>query len=234
MKILIMLLLVIATAIAFPLLFQQDAGFVIISWQAWRLELSLATLILLLIIGGGLIWLGLKLLFWSLDLPYLIRVKTALRRQNKAHQGLGVGCFALLNRQWQEAETQAIKHAEYSVLPSLHYLIATYAAWQNAKPNQAMAYAAEAKYFAPDYEMTIDLLQIKLLQQQGKLVTALEQAKLMRKQYPQDQQILLVLSSLHLQLADWVAVQKLLPELRRVLAANTFAQLEIKINSYLD
>lgn len=235
MKAVIFLLLVVGAGLGFPLLFEQDAGFVVISWQAWTVKMSLATFVVLAVVSFAVLFIILKILAWLWDLPHHLRVKTALRKQNKAHQGLGVGCLNLLHQHWESAEKALLKSPQFSILPALHFIGASYTAYQRGNIIQAADYIDNAKEFLDGNEAEVAFFQAKMLQQQGKLDLALEKAQLALQYAPQDKSTLLLLSSLYLQLADWIALNELLPTLRKqkILDTEQLTYLEKRIVTYL-
>jgi HemY protein len=235
MKAVIFLLLVVGAGLGFPLLFEQDAGFVVMSWQAWTVKMSLATFVVLAVISFAALFIILKILAWLWDLPHHLRVKAALRKQNKAHQGLGVGCLNLLQQHWESAEKALLKSPQFSILPALHFVGASYTAYQRGNIVQAADYIDNAKEFLDGNEAEVAFFQAKMLQQQGKLDLALEKAQLALQYAPQEQSTLLLLSSLYLQLADWVALNELLPTLRKqkILDTEQLTHLEKRITTYL-
>ncbi|MEK7991732.1 MAG: heme biosynthesis HemY N-terminal domain-containing protein [Thiotrichaceae bacterium] len=235
MKAVIFLLLVVAAGFGFPLLFEQDAGFVIMSWQTWTAKMSLATFVLFSIISFASLFILFKLLGWIWDLPHQLRVKSALRKQNKAHQSLGLGCLNVLQQQWNHAEKTLLKSPQFSVFPALHFIGASFSAYQQGNIVQAADYIDDAKQFLEGHDAEIAFFQAKMLQQQGQLVLAVEQAQQSLQQAPHHKAYLLLLSSLYLQLADWNRLDELLPSLRKqkVLNAKEFDKLQARIKTKL-
>ncbi|WP_353573293.1 heme biosynthesis HemY N-terminal domain-containing protein [Candidatus Albibeggiatoa sp. nov. BB20] len=231
MKVVIFLLLVIAAGIGFPLLFEQDAGFVILSWQTWTAKMSLATFVLFSVISFAAFFVLLKLLAWIWDFPHRLKVKSALHKQNKAHQGLGLGCLNLLQQQWDHAEKTLLKSPQFSVLPALHFVGASFSAYQQGNMVQAADYIDNAKEFLDGHDAEMAFFQAKMLQQQGQLVLAVEQAQHSLQQAPHNKACLLLLSALYLQLADWTALSNLLPTLdkQKVLEFKDLEKLAIRV-----
>ncbi|MCV6639568.1 heme biosynthesis HemY N-terminal domain-containing protein [Candidatus Albibeggiatoa sp. nov. NOAA] len=234
MKAIIFLLLIVAAGFGFPLLFEQDAGFVVMSWQAWTVKMSLATFVIFSVIGFAVLFILFKILGWIWDLPHQLRVKTALHKQNKAHQGLGLGYLNLLQQQWEQAEKHLLKSPQFSILPALHYVGASFIAYQKGDAVQAADHIDHAKAFLDGHEAEVAFFQAKMLQQQGQLVLAVEQAQQALEHAPYKQTYLLLIS-LYLQLADWQALQELLPQLRKqkALDANELTILETRVQAML-
>jgi len=235
MKAVLFLLLVVGAGFGFPLLFEQDAGFVVMSWQAWTVKMSLASFVVFSIVGFAMLFIFFRVLGWIWDLPHRLRVKAALRKQNKAHQNLGLGCLYLLQQQWDSAEKALLKSPQFSVLPALHFVGASFTAYQKGDTVQAADYIDNAREFLDGHDAEIELFQAKMLQQQGQAILAVEHAKNALEQTPHNQACLVLLSSLYLQLADWQALHELLPNLRKQKALDTevLTKLETRVNTML-
>lgn len=235
MKAAIFLLLVISAGVGFPLLFEQDAGFVVISWQSWTARMSLASFVLFAVVSFAVLFIGLRILGWIWDLPHRLRVRNALRKQNKAHVSLGIGCLQLLQQRWDSAEKNVLKSPQFSVLPAMHYIAAAFSAYRRGESVRAADYLDEAKPFLDGNEAEIYLFQAQMLQQQGLLVLAVEKAQQSLQRAPQEHATLLLLNALYLQLADWAALKELLPQLRKnaLLSNETCTQLEVRIQAHL-
>ena len=198
--------------------------------------MSLAAFVLLAIASFASLFVVLRILGWLWDLPHRFRVGSALRKQNKAHYNLGIGCLYLLQQRWNEAEKTLLKSPQLSVLPSLHFIAAAFSAYRRGDNVQAADYVDSAKAFLDGNEAEVNLFQAQMLQQQGQLVLAVEKAQLSLQQAPQERTTLLLLNALYLQLADWAALKDLLPQLRKqqTLDADTLACLEARIQACLD
>ncbi len=233
MKVIIFLLLVLGAGFGFPLFFEQDTGFVVMSWQAWTIKMSFASFVMLAAACFAVLFILFRMMGWFWDLPHHLRVKSALRKQNKAHQGLGLGCLNLLQQQWDNAEKDLLKSPQFSVLPALHFIGASFTAYQKGEIVQAADYIDNAKLFLDGHEAEIALFQAKMLQQQGQLVLAVEHAKQALQYSPHHATCLLLLSSLYLQLADWKALRELLPTLRtqKLLKTEQLEKLESRVNA---
>lgn len=223
MKWLMILLLVLSAAVGFTLFSQLDPGYVIIGHGSWRVETSLAVVIIVLLLLLFVIDVLTQLLrgLWQ-----LMR-RIAQRQQQHIQNALLQGIFALIQQDWQAAESAFLKAIPYTDNPALPYLGASFATAQLPAPTRMLNYLQQAQHHLPQEQLALTVFQARL-QQRYQLPAALKTAQHARSLAPKQAQVLLLLLSLYLQLADWPALLELLPELRKrkVLTAQALQQLE--------
>lgn len=224
MKWLLILLLVLTAAVSFTLFSQVDPGYVIIGHGSWRLETSLAVLMIILLLLLFVVDVLKHIIsgFW-----YLSR-QLIQRQQQHSQNAMLQGVLALTQSNWHTAETAFLKAMPYPENPALPYLGAGFAAAQRAAPSRMLHYLQEAQLHLPEETLALTLFQARLQQQHHQLSAALKTALQARALAPKQEQVLLFLMSLYLQLANWPALLELLPELRKrkVLTADSLQQLE--------
>ncbi len=196
----------LAATAAFAWFSLEDPGFIVIGRGAWTLETSLSAFIL----GLVLMWLTVKLLsnflrtLWRLPLRFF-------HNSAKAHESLVRGLLALIQGQWKNAEQILLKTVSPDQLSVLHYFGAAYAASQQQAPSRATEYLDKVRTLLPNKEaVAILLFEAKL-----RLPNALEKAQTAHSLAPKHHEVLLILLTQYVQLTDWQALLKLLPEVRK-------------------
>lgn len=212
MKILFVVLGLMFGAVLFALFALEDPGFVMIGRGNWTLETSLAAFLLALFILGFLTYQSTRVLSWLGAIPRYFTARYSRYHQRKATQALFNALSATLQNQWQQAEDTALKTLSTGELGALHYLIATYAATQQQHFHVANAHFLKVLELLPQHAASLHLWQAQI---QTQPVLALNAALEAYQQAPKNPQVLQLLASLYLHLADWEALVKLLPELRK-------------------
>lgn len=233
MKWIMTFILIMILGVGFTSIFLHDPGFIIIGWEAWTLETSLAFFVITLLLLLGGLWLLMTLLWKIWQLPQKIYLKKAMNQQYKSHENLIYGYLQLGQGQWASAE-KTLTQINYSVLPGLHYLGAAYSAFQRGATIQGADYIDQAREFLPQDHPAIDLLQAQLQWQRFNLVSALYHARQAQQKAPEDAYIALNLISLYFELMDWVTLSTFIVELqeKKVLPAEELTRLKKAIENY--
>ncbi|MDD2815121.1 MAG: heme biosynthesis HemY N-terminal domain-containing protein [Thiotrichaceae bacterium] len=212
MKTLFVVLGLMFGAVLFTLFALEDPGFVMMGRGNWTLETSLAAFLLALFVLGFLTYQSTRILSWLGAIPHYFTTRYSRYHQRKATQALFNALSATVQNQWQVAEDSALKTVSTGELGALHYLIAAYAATQQQSFHVAQAHFVKALELLPQHAVSLYLWQAQV---QTQPVLALNAALDAYQQAPKNPQVLQVLASLYLHLADWEALVKLLPELRK-------------------
>jgi HemY protein len=212
MKTLFVVLGLMFGAVLFALFALEDPGFVMIGRGNWTLETSLAAFLLALFILGFLTYQSTRVLSWLGAIPRYFTTRYSRYHQRKATQALFNALSASVQNQWQQAEETALKTVSMGELSALHYLIASYAATQQQHFHVANAHFLKVLELLPQHATSLYLWQAQI---QTQPVLALNAALDAYQQTPKNPQVLQVLAGLYLHLADWDALLKLLPELRK-------------------
>lgn len=218
MKTLFVVLGLMFAAVLFTLFALEDPGFVMIGRGNWTLETSLAAFLLALFVLGFLTYQSTRILSWLGAIPRYFTARYSRYHQRKATQALFNALSATVQQQWQTAEETALKTLSAGELSALHYLIAAYAAYQQQHFHVANAHFAKALELLPQQAVSLHLWQASV---QTQPILALNAALDAYQQAPKNPQVLQLLSSLYLHLADWEALVRLLPELRKRKVAPT-------------
>lgn len=227
MKWFVTILLVLATVATLVWFSLQDPGFIVIGRGVWTIETSLSAFIIVLVLGWFVIYIFIRLLRIVWRLPKHLFHDSAVQQQ-KAFDSLVRGLLALIQGQWQSAEQLLLKTVSAGELSALHYVGAAYAASQQQALARTTDYLSKARKSLPKEEVAFTLFEANLQLQQQDLTTALENAQQAYRIAPKQEEVLSLLVTLYVQLADWQALLELLPEVRKrkVLSTEQLQQLE--------
>ena len=163
MKLLIAWGLFLILGVALSSLAVLNLGEVVLRWEQWELITSLGLLLALLIVGMIVFYLLIR--FWVAlwDLPRAWQKRRQLKRYQQAQASLSKGLIAQELADWAKAEKQLIATAKLSENGVMHYL----AAAKMADAQQATArrdqYLQQARQRYPEEDITIGLVEARLL-----------------------------------------------------------------------
>jgi len=210
------LLLAVAAAFLLPRLkLLRDAGYVLIGWGQWEIELTAVTLVLIFVIGFILFYAAIRLVGLLLRLPVVMRQRREQARSEAALRSLIQGLRQASEGNWEQAEKQLIEHAAVSGHSLVHYLTAARAAHRRGAAKARDEYLRRAVEEAPDAELAAKLTAAELHLESGDFDRALEALKRLDKIAPANAQVLKLLHQVYTRLGDWEALAKLLPRLRK-------------------
>ncbi len=227
------LLLILSATAAFFWFFLDDPGFIVIGRGAWTVETSLSAFVIALVLGGFGVYSVFRLLLNLLRLPLLFFRGNSVHQQEKAHDFLVHGLLALILGQWQKAEKVLLKNISLGELSALHYLGAAYAASELKDSSRVGNYLDKARdNLSKQDVVAITLFDAKLEWQHDNYSAALEKAQAAYSLAPKHCEVLLLLVRLYVQLTDWQALLKLLPEVRKhkVLPVDEILDLDDRAN----
>jgi len=208
------LLLLALMAAGLLIMFSQQPGYVLISFDSFRYESSLWFFLALLA--------GLWLILWLLRLsirallitsgwlnPWSSRARTrrALRAEQRGLLAFAEGRF--------DSALPYLKKAASGGEALLPLLAAARAAQQLGDSAQAQALLEQAKQQNPQRSLAIDLVQAELQYQRGEWADACQTLQSLHQHYPNHRQVLRQLQPILEQQQDWLALQSLLPKLQK-------------------
>ena len=210
------LLLILSATAALIWFSLDDPGFIVIGRGAWTVETSLSTFVIALVLGSFSLYSFIRLFLNLLRLPLLFFRDSPVHQQEKAHDSLVHGLLALIQGQWQQAEKVLLKTISLGELSILHYLGAAYAASElKASPRVGNYLDNARKNLSKKEAVAITLFDAKLEWRHENWSAALEKAQTAYSLAPKHDEVLLLLVRLYVQLTDWQALLKLLPEVRK-------------------
>ncbi|QGZ29602.1 heme biosynthesis HemY N-terminal domain-containing protein [Stutzerimonas stutzeri] len=207
----------------------QDAGYVLISYDRFRYESSFWIFIGLI----ACLWVLAMVVHWVIG---LLQASGALvnpwsrrhhaRRVAKASRS---GLRELAEGQWGPALGHLRTAAEHDRQPLVHYLGAARAASELGEYEQSDELLRKARAREPEAGLAVGLTQAQLQIARGQYADARESLTTLHNDHPRHPYVLTLLQQLYVQLQDWPALCRLLPELRkhRVLPAGRLDELEL-------
>ena len=130
MRSLFWLLAVFAAAVALVILGRIDAGYVLLIYPPYRVEVSMLFFAIALVAGFFLLYAMMRLLAHALSLPAYVRAYRARRRRERAHAALAGALQAYYEGRYARAEKEASIAFDNGPAPALAALLAARAAHQ--------------------------------------------------------------------------------------------------------
>ena len=130
MRSLLWLLAVFAAAVALVLLGRIDAGYAMLVYPPWRVEMSMVLFAVALLGLFALFYAGLRVVRHTLSLPGYVSAYRARRRRERAHAALSQALQAYYEGRYARAEKEAAAAFENGPAPGVAALLAARAAHQ--------------------------------------------------------------------------------------------------------
>ena len=212
----IVLVLAVVAAVLLPRLeLAKQAGYVLIGWGQWEIELTVVTLILVFVIGFVLFYAAARLVSLLVRLPAQLRSKKDAAKAEAAYRSLIQGLKESAEGNWEKAERALIENAALSGDSLVHYLTAARAAHQRGALRERDQYLKKAREESPDSELAVKLTEAELHLSNEDFDKALQALKRLEKIAPANAQVLRLLHEVYLRLEDWEALGKMLPRLHK-------------------
>lgn len=226
----IWLFLLLGAAVA--AMVQRDNGYVLLSYDVWTIELSLALLLLVLGLGFTLLYFLIRLMVRTWQLPAQVHEWNARRGARLAQRSLTRGLLEMSEGNWKNGEKYLVKHAERSETPLLNYLAAARAAQLQGEHDRRDGYLRLAHEHMPSADVAVSLTQAELQLADRQLEQALATLNHLRSIAPSHVYVLRLLSRLYEQLGDWEHLRELLPELRKRKVSSTEELARLELRTY--
>ncbi|KLV07822.1 heme biosynthesis protein HemY [Photobacterium aquae] len=227
-RLLLLVAALIAGIVAGPML-AGNQGYVLISAANQTLEMSLTTLILLIIVLFGVFFLLETLLKWLLSLSSTTRGWFSGRKARKARAQTSLGLLRVIEGDWKQAEKLVVKSAKHSDSPVLNYLAAAEAAQGMGNASQRDEYLKLAAD-TDGQSLAVALTRAKLQYQQQQYEQAIATLQGIKQDHSRNPVLLGLLKDSYLKLEDWKPLLAILPQLEKagVVTAEESAELAIK------
>ncbi len=212
----VVLILAVVAALLLPRLeLAQHAGYVLIGWGRWEIELTVVTLVLVIVIGFVLFYAAARLIGLLLRLPLQLRSKKEAAKAEAAYRSLIQGLKEAAEGNWEKAEKVLIENAALSGASLVHYLTAARAAHQRGALKERDQYLKKAREEAPESELAVKLTEAELHLANEDFDKALQSLKRLDKIAPANAQVLRLLHQVYMRLGEWESLGKLLPRLHK-------------------
>lgn len=207
----------------------QDAGYVLISYDRFRYESSFWIFLGLI----GCLWLLSMVVHWVLGLLYasgaLVNPWSRRHRARRVAKASRSGLRELAEGQWSNALVHLRTAAEHDRQPLVHYLGAARAASELGEYEQSEELLRKAQEREPEAGLAVGLTRAQLQIDRGQYSEARASLNTLHSEHPRHTYVLTLLQQLYVQLKDWPALCRLMPELRkqRVLPPAKLDELEL-------
>ncbi|CUB03098.1 heme biosynthesis HemY N-terminal domain-containing protein [Marinomonas fungiae] len=232
-KVLLSIIVVLLIGGAIGLIMKQDPGYVMISFKAVTIEMSLWVMLLFVALGYAAIMITLRVI-WILMHPNSSLSKlTGTMSHKRALKSTIKGMLELAGGNWGKAEKLLTTSANKVSYPLLNYIGAAYAASEQEEHERSKELLRKAHQTSPDAEFAISFVQSQLQLKQGHYEGALATLKRLHDMKPKHRQTLKMLVTAYTQLKDWEALQELTPALKKHGIYNEANLLELEKNSFV-
>ena len=216
MKKLLILLLILLFAGAFiGQLMIQDSGYTLIAYNNVTIEMSLWVFLIALLSVFFLLHWSLNLLRGSLRSGQRFRLWSKGRNQRIANTKTLKGLIALSEGKWWQAQRLLTQAGDKSELPLISYLAAARAAHEQGEDADCDDLLHKARDAAPEAEIAVGISQAQILLSRGQYEPCLATLLDLNKKAPKNTYVMKLLREVYIQLNDWSALSKLIPELRK-------------------
>ncbi|AMG30676.1 tetratricopeptide repeat protein [Grimontia hollisae] len=217
-KILLLVIALIAGLVVGPDL-AGNQGYVLISAANQTIEMSVSTLVILVVFAFA----ALFILEWLIRKLFSLSSSTrgwfSGRKNKKARMLTNEGLLKLLEGDWKQSEKLLLKGVNHSDAPLLNYLAAAEAAQGRGDIDNRDRYLQQAADFGID-NLATALTRAKLQYRQGQYEEALASLQGLVDANPRNPVLLSLLKDTYLKLQDWQALLRLMPSLKRVKAVS--------------
>lgn len=193
----------------------QDPGYVLISYDRFRYESSFWIFLGLI----ACLWLLAMVVHWVIGLLHasgaLVNPWSRRHRARRVAKASRAGLRELAEGQWGLALGHLSIAAEHDRQPLVHYLGAARAASELGEYEQSDELLRKAREREPEAGLAVGLTQAQLQIARGQYDAARESLNALHSDHPRHPYVLTLLQQLYVQLQDWPALCRLLPELRK-------------------
>jgi HemY protein len=207
-----------------------DAGYVAISFLGVLIEMSVITLVLLILAAYFALWLLIRLV----RARKLRREAQAARRQQRARNDLARGVLELAEGNWPTAEITVTRSARENAQPAVNYLIAARAADLQGAHERRTGWLRMAREAAPQEVAPVLVTQAEIQLKHKQLDAARETLQELDASGQQNPRGLLLLARLYRHLGQFEKLRALEPKLRGARRIRSAAVDELMDQAYLE
>ena len=213
--IVLFLILIAAGALAVGAFVYIDAGYVMLSWENYTVETSLWMFLVLGAIALLAVYIALRALLVLFGSDRRFNEWRQRRRSLRARRQTTRGLLSLAQGQWRRAERNLTSSAKDSDQPLINYLAAARAAYEQDKTEATDEWLKQASLSTKGSDLAVGITQVQLLQSRNQNEQALAVLISLREKHPRHAYLLKLLVKTLQDLEDWVALNELLPTLRK-------------------
>lgn len=228
----VLLALVVVIGLVFGNVIALDSGYVFIRWHHYSVEATVWSFVALLLVGVIVLQWLLSGVFLLLGSDVRFNDWRRHRREQRARLLTTRGLLNLAQGQWKRAEQQLVDAAKQSDTPLINYLAAARAAYEQGHHDDTDQWLNAANQTTKGSELAVGISQVQLLHSRQQHEQALAVLLRLRQQYPKHPYLLKLLVKTYQDLSDWVALQALLPAIKKFtkVPSDEVKALEDKVN----
>jgi len=215
MKLLISVLIALTFAVVLALVAKEDAGYVMLAYGNWSIEMSAIMLGILFTAAFSVLYYSARFLVGIKQIPGRTKSWRENRKHIKGNEGLTRGLLELMEGRPGKAEKILLRNADNSHAPLLNYLGAARAAQQMSEYKKRDAYLNNALNVFPKERIAIDITRAELQLEQGKYKQALTSIRQLRQHAPNNHHVISLLAKAYKELNDWENLKDLLVVIRK-------------------
>ncbi|TNC91122.1 MAG: heme biosynthesis protein HemY, partial [Thalassolituus sp.] len=208
-----------------------DPGYVMLSYESLTLETSFWMFLILTAVALFAVYFVLRTLLVIIGSDRRFNEWRQRRRSVRARRQTTRGLLALAQGQWRRAERNLTSSAKDADQPLINYLAAARAAYEQGKNEATDEWLKAASQSTKGSDLAVGITQVQLLQSRNQNEQALAVLLKLREDHPRHPYLLKLLVKTLQDLSDWVALNELLPTLRKAtkIPADELKKLEEKV-----
>ncbi len=214
MKYAFFLLLTLLAAVIVAGALHVDTGYVLLAWHDTSVEMSLGTLVVLVLFVFFGLYLLTTLVIKLWTFPRRIREALERRRELRARRASIRGLIDLAEGRWADSEHNLMRHAVDSKVPLITYIAAARAAQMQGAHERRDTYLRRAYEQVPAAHLAVLLTQAELQIGHRQYEHALATLRHLQELDPNHAYGLKLLARLYKKLGDWMPLRALIPRLR--------------------
>jgi HemY protein len=231
-KTLFWILAILAAAVALMLAAKHNAGYVLLVYSPYRIELSLNLFVTLLLALFAACYGAVRLAAHTLNLPAYVRTFRQERRRDKAREAMDDALLAFYEGRYAKAEKFAAKALEALEAPLANALLAARAAHELKAYDRRDGYLAQAEEAGRERPEPRLMTQAELLLDQRNFQQALQSLKELQATTRKNLAALRLELKAQTQAKNWDQVLTLVAQLERRDAIDPVQATQQKISAY--
>ncbi|HET7649210.1 MAG TPA: heme biosynthesis HemY N-terminal domain-containing protein [Gammaproteobacteria bacterium] len=230
MKYAFYLLLALLAAVVVAGAAHVDNGYALLAWHHTSVEMSLGTLMVLVLLSFFGLYLLTQLVTRLWTFPRRIREAMLRRRELRARRATTRGLIDLAEGRWRDSEKHLMRRASDSEMPLITYIAAARAAQMQGAHERRDDYLRRAYEQLPAAHLAVLLTQAELQIAHRQHEQALATLNRLLELHPNHAFGLKLLGRLYKKLGDWQKLHALIPAMRehRAMEALDVDRLEIR------
>ncbi|MFY9178926.1 MAG: heme biosynthesis HemY N-terminal domain-containing protein [Venatoribacter sp.] len=229
---LLLLFLTLIAGLFIGTLIGFDNGYVLISWDKYSVETSVGLFLLGTVIAVAILYVLLRLVQAILESGGSFSSWRSKRRALRVKRQTIRGIISMSHGRWKQAERMLTLNAADAQVPLVNYLAAARAAFEQDKPEAVDQWLKAAVKSTKGAELAVGITQVDILNSRGQKEQALAVLLRLYQSNPKHPHLLKLLSKLYMELEDWQALQRLIPDIRRYtkIPADKVQELEDRVS----